>query len=520
MQNQTQQAVLENLREFSTPDRPVYLVGGGVRDVLLGRPVHDLDFALPGETRKLANELACRLNGALYVLDEERDTTRVVLDLKQQNRMMIDFASLRGSDLETDLRRRDFTINAMAFDVAQPNKLIDPLGGLADLREKRIRAASAESLRSDPVRILRAVRQALSFQFRIEPQTLQYMREAAPLLPQISPERQRDELFRMFDGQQVALAMRVLDQVGALDYVLPELQALKDVAQTAPHVQNVWEHTISMLQHLEQLYSVLVGAYQEEKVADLTVGSAVLWLGRFRERFSEHYRQELVNGRSVRALLFLAALYHDISKPGTRTVNAQGRARFLGHEEEGAKIAARRARALALSVPEIDRLDKIVANHMRVHHLATHTLKVSGGDGERRPTRRSIYRFFKDTRQAGVDICLLSLADMRATYEFTLPQEAWEVELETCRAILEAYWEKSEAVVSPPRLLSGSDLLREFKLQPGKIVGRLLDAIREAQAADEIHDQVEAFAFARRWLARVSAFEEASGGDAAGSAEE
>lgn len=514
MQKNTQQAVLENLREFSTPERPVYLVGGAVRDVLLARPVHDLDFALPGETRKLANELACRLNGALYVLDEERDTTRVVLDLDQQNRMMVDFASLRGNDLEGDLRRRDFTINAMAFNVAQPNQLIDPLGGLVDLREKRIRACDADSLNSDPVRILRAIRQALSFQFRIEPQTLQYMRAAARLLPQISPERQRDELFRMFDGPQVALAIRILDQVGALNYVLPELEGLKGIAQSEPHVQNVWEHTISVLQHLEQLYEVLVGAYQEEKVADLTIGSAVLWLGRFREQFAENYRQELVSGRSTRGLLFLAALYHDISKPGTRTVTAQGRARFLGHEEDGAKTVAHRGRVLALSVPEIDRLEKIVANHMRVHHLANQTLQGSGAAWSK-PSRRSIYRFFKDTREAGVDICLLSLADLRATYEFTLPQDTWQTELETCRTMLEAYWVKSEEVVSPPRLLSGSDVIREFHLQPGKIVGKLLDAIREAQAAGEVHNQDEALAFAQRWLEHALASKEASGEETA-----
>src|SRR5690606_23403950 len=158
-----------------------------------------------------------------YMLDEERDTARVILDPGDSSRLVVDFASLRGTDLETDLRGRDFTVNAMAFDVAKPDRLIDPLGGLADLRDNRLRACAPDSFTRDPVRVLRAVRQSLSFHFRIEADTLQSMRAAAPLLPAVSAERQRDELFRMLEGEQVALAVRILDRVGALQHVLPEL---------------------------------------------------------------------------------------------------------------------------------------------------------------------------------------------------------------------------------------------------------------------------------------------------------
>lgn len=501
MDVKVQQSILNHLREFSTAERPIYAVGGIVRDILLGRPVHDLDFVVAGATRKLAKELACRMNGALYMLDEERDTARVILDPGDSSRLVVDFASLRGTDLETDLRGRDFTVNAMAFDVAKPDRLIDPLGGLADLREKRLRACAPDSFTRDPVRVLRAVRQSLSFHFRIEADTLQSMRAAAPLLPAVSAERQRDELFRMLEGEQVALAVRILDRVGALQHVLPELTTLKQVEQPPPHTQDVWEHTLSVVQALERLLPPLVGAYQEEKVPDLTVGSVVLWLGRFREQFAEHFRRSLVPDRSVRALLFFGALYHDAAKPQSRTTDAGGRQRFFGHDTQGAELAERRARALALSVVEIDRVKAIVAHHMRVHQLsgAFHAPGTAGGTNE--VSRRAIYRFFKDTGQAGVDICLLSLADLRGTYGAGLPQDAWEAELKTCRALLEAYWEKSAEVVTPPRLLTGRELIHQFHLEPGPIIGRLLDAIREAQAAGEVQGREEALEFAGRWLA-------------------
>jgi poly(A) polymerase len=500
----------------------VYLVGGGVRDQLLNRPAHDFDFVLPGETSSLARKVADQLRGAFYILDEERDTSRVVLGVDEypEDRLTLDFASLRAQDLEGDLRARDFTINAMALDVARPERLIDPTGGLADAREGRIRACSPLSLSNDAVRVLRAIRQALSFHFRIEPETIRLMRIAAPLLTRPSAERLRDELFKMLDGVQVSLAIRLLDQVGALPFVLPELEGLKGVSQTAPHVSTVWEHTLSVLQHLEQLFAALVGDYQEEAVTDLTTGSAVLWLGRYRAQFEAHFRSRLVPDRSLRALLFFAALYHDIAKPATRTEGPEGRVRFLGHDETGARVASGRARALALSAGEVSRLETIIDQHMRVHFLSNTAggvpPKAGCGEPGDRLSRRSIYRYFKATAAAGVDICLLSLADARGTYETTLPQETWQAELEACRGLLEAYWEKSEEVVAPPRYLTGNDLMDVFGLKPGRMVGRLLAAIREAQAVGEVQDREEALDFARRWIEQVSTAETTSGEEGEG----
>jgi len=509
-ESSVQQTILENLQEFSTAERPIYLVGGAVRDLLLQRPVHDLDFVLPGETRKLANELACRLNGALYVMDEERDTTRVIVGQSSSKTMVVDFATLRSNDLEGDLCARDFTINAMAYDVAAPDHLIDPTGGLGDLREKRIRNCSPASFSEDPVRVLRMIRQALGLGFRIESETLRLSRAAAHLLPRISAERKRDEVFRILDGPRVALAIRLLDQVGALVQVLPELESLKGVQQAEPHTLDAWEHTLSVVQYLEQLLSPLVGMYREETVSDLTTGSAVLWLGRFREQLAGHFQQTLVNGRTPRALLFFAALYHDIAKPETQTFTSPGKTHFYNHDTLGAKIITRRGRALSLSVAEIQRLERIVEHHMRVHHLAGPFRNVPSGAGEERLARRAVYRFFRDAGEAGVDVCLLTLADTRGTYGVTLPQQVWEAELETCRALLEAYWEKSEEVVSPPRFLTGSDLIHEFGLKPGRVIGLLLDAIREGQAAGEIHSREEALSFSRQWLERNNRSNEAT----------
>src|SRR5215211_2924998 len=191
------------------PDQEIYLVGGAVRDMLLNRGSQDLDFALPSNGISLARKVANALNAAFMVLDGERDTGRVIVTEADGTRILLDFATYRGKDLEEDLRARDFTINAIAFDLRRQT-LLDPCNGASDLRAKTIRACSPTSLSEDPVRILRAVRQAAAFQFRIEPDTRKAMKEAARLLPRISLERQRDELFKILEGPRPDASLRAL----------------------------------------------------------------------------------------------------------------------------------------------------------------------------------------------------------------------------------------------------------------------------------------------------------------------
>jgi tRNA nucleotidyltransferase/poly(A) polymerase len=239
---------LEQIREALPPDTQAYLVGGAVRDMLLGRPTHDLDFVLPADAVKISRRVADALHAAFYPLDEERDTGRVVQIDPDGSRQVIDFSVLRGPDLESDLRARDFTVNAIALDLHAPQVLIDPLGGAADLHAKRLRACSPLSFEEDPLRVVRGVRLAAAFGFRILPETRRQMGQAVSSLERISPERLRDELFRMLGGPQPWTAIRALDLLGALPYILPELPALKGVDQSPPHVQDVWSHTLSVLQ--------------------------------------------------------------------------------------------------------------------------------------------------------------------------------------------------------------------------------------------------------------------------------
>ena len=476
------------------PDVELYLVGGAVRDLLLNRVSHDLDFAIPEDAIQIARRVANALHADFYILDESFDTARVILSADNGARDILDFAAFRGSDLETDLRGRDFTINAIAFDLRNQT-ILDPLGGASDLRAKLIRACSDTSLKDDPIRILRAVRQAAALDFKIEAGTRKAMKLAAPLLPNISPERQRDELFKILEGPRPDASLRALEMLGVFQYFLPELSAMKGVEQSIPHVHDVWEHTLSVMQNLEGILASLALGYDADKTDDLFTGFLTARLGRYREQFAEHFNQALNTDRSMRALLFFAALYHDVSKPATKSVEETGRIRFFGHDQLGAKAVVKRTHALNLSNDEMERMKIIIENHMRFHFF---TSRMEGEKEE--PSRKAIYRFFRDAGEGGVDLVLLGLADLRGTRGHTLTQESWIAALDVARILLENYWEKPEETIAPPRLLNGLDVMNEYQLEAGPLVGQLLEAIREAQATAKVSTREGALAFGHDWL--------------------
>jgi poly(A) polymerase len=486
-------SLLNRVRAALPPGHPAYLVGGAIRDTLLERASRDWDIILPQDALPIARRVANALGGAYYTLDAERETGRVVLAPPGGERRVLDFTTLRGPDLKSDLQGRDFTINAMALDLHDPQTLMDPLGGAGDLMAKILRPCSPSALVDDPVRVLRSIRLATQLNLRMLPELSQQIRNTAPLLQRVSAERQRDELFHILDGPQTATAVRLLEMLGVLPYIFPELEALRGVDQPAPHVSDVWDHTLDGLQRLEGVLGVLAVEYNQALAANWTMGYISLRLGRYRQQIDEHLAESLNPERSLRGLLFLAGLYHDAGKPATRQVDRDGRIRFLEHEKLSAQMVVERARQLRLSNDETERLSMVIRHHMRPLLLS------QGGNV---PSRRAIYRFFRDVGKAGVEIVLFSLADALATYGSALPQDLWINQLDGSRALLEAWWEQAKEVISPPGLVDGNDLMIIVGLAPGPELGKLLELIREAQATGQVKNREQALALARQTVDR------------------
>lgn len=480
-------ALLERLRAVLPKDQEIYLVGGAVRDILLGKPLHDIDVAVAGAAIPLARRVANQLKADFYPLDPERDAGRVLLQDEDGKRLTLDFITLQGADIDADLAARDLTINAMAIDLRQPDALLDPLGGAADLAAKTLRAGSPDSFVADPVRVLRSVRMAATLGMKIEKETRERMRAAAKRLNEVSAERLRDEIFRLLQAPKLATSIRALDLLGAVEPVFPELVMLKAVMQSAPHAFDVWEHTLQALDKLDVVLRALDEHYPQEGAADLVSGLITLRLGRYRGQISQLMAEEQVLDRPRRALLLFAALFHDAGKAFTRSVEPGGRIRFIDHETRSAEIISMRAAALHLSSAELGYLHTVAKYHGRPFLLTKETGL---------PSRRAIYRFFRDTGADGVDICLLSLADLLGKYGSAVPEHELARHLDILRALLEAYYEQPQVSVDPPTLLNGDDLMAELGLKPGPKVGEILEALREAQAAGEVADRQQAVALA------------------------
>lgn len=434
---------------------PVFIVGGAVRDALLHRPLKDLDLAVPSGGAALARQVANQAGGAFFPLDSARDVGRALLDT-EHGRLVVDVARFRGPGLYADLADRDFTINAMAVDMrADLGLLIDPLGGEQDARAKVIRRCGPQSLDDDPVRCLRAVRLSAQLGMRIEPATVQDVRRCAPRLASVSPERVRDELFRLLALPKAAAALRAAAAVGAIGPVLPGLDLKGDS----------WNRALAMIEHLAAVAAASAD-YSDDLTASMGAGMLVMQLGRFHDQLRAHFETPWPNDRPQQALQALAALLAAASTPA---------------------LAAEQAAALRLSNAESERVSRVVRG-------AGAVLALDPAD------RRVLHRFWRDAGPAGVDMCLLSAADFLAAAGVALDQDRWLSAIDRICALLDAYFNHYTEIVEPPLLVDGTALMRALGLTPGPNVGVLLAAVREAQAAGEVHTAEEALGLARRLL--------------------
>ncbi len=443
-------------------DREAYLVGGAVRDLLLGEDIHDLDFALPEQVLPTARRVADRLEGDYYLLDAERGAARVILYPLECKRLIVDFTHFQGVTIEDDLRARDFTITAMGVSIHQPDQLLDPCGGAQDLQQKVIRSCSREALIADPLRAVRGLRMAVKYGFHILPNTQEQMRKVIPRLVEISAERMRDEFFRILEGPHQAAALQIMSQMGMLKVILPGLE------------ENLGLR-IRTQRKLEEILGGLGLDFEQEMAVSSALEILVHRLGDYREPLANTLRCQLVPGRDLFQLIFFAALYlpdsggKDDGKPGL-------------DPPPGSR------NSLQLSNQEQQELSASLQAAVQFHLLA--------GDGS--IERREIYRYFRNFSRAGVLGIFLSLAYFLAQHSKTIPRETWPVQLEAARTLLEAWWEYPEERVSPPQLLDGNQLQEVTGLPPGPQIGELLEAIREAQAVGKLTTREEAAVFAQK----------------------
>ncbi len=460
-----------------------YLVGGAVRDALLGRDIDDIDVAVAGDPGPLADALRPELGASVVVLDAKRRIFRLVLG---HGRPVLDLTPLDGN-LDEDAQRRDFTIDALAVPLTelvrspQQAPVIDVVGGMQDLRRRTVRAVADGVFREDGARLLRAVRLAAELDFEIEEQTASLISRDAGLLRSVAPERVRDEFCRILGLPGAGGWLGLLDRLGLLTRILPELEAARGVTQPKEHYWDVLQHSMETVAAVERvLRSRLVGNVGE---ADPDVTGETPW----DDDLARYFAQEVGGGHTRGLLLKLAALLHDVAKPATKTIEPDGRIRFLGHPSLGARMTQEAMERLRFGNRETRAVVTLVKEHLRPGLISR-----DGG-----PSRRALYRFFRDAGDVVVETLFLSLADLLAARGPLLEADDWRRYAEQIRGMLDN-WRDQGREARPPKLIDGHDLMRALDLAPGPHVGYLLDAVREAHAAGELSTPDEAFALARR----------------------
>jgi poly(A) polymerase len=470
-----------------------YLAGGSLRDAMLGRQIRDVDLAVEGDSLAIARAVGKEL-GATYVpLDQERGIARLVFPAEEDEVRYVDFTPLRG-DIVADLASRDFTIDAMAAALPRNHhlELVDPFGGREDLSRGLVRAVAPAAFEADGLRLLRGVRIAAELGFRLDASTVVWMRERAGYLEGIAPERQREELVRMLATGGGSWALRTLNDLTLLERILPELAATRGVQQPKEHYWDVFDHSLETVEALDFLLAERPP--QETRPDGRPSGR---WATFWRELWGplgwlpgghDHFREEVSEGHPRLAVLKLGALLHDIAKPQTRTVDSRGRVRFFGHAAVGARMARTIMERLRFSARETRLVSLLVEEHLRPGQL-------SGEGGP--PSRRALFRYFRDTGEAALDVLFLSLADHLAARGPRMRVTSWRNHVAYVNYVM-ARRHLEESLVEPVRLVTGHDIMETLGMGPGPEVGRLLRAVEEAQGAGEIHTREEALALIRR----------------------
>jgi poly(A) polymerase len=478
-----------------------YVVGGFIRDGLAGRVSRDVDIVVPGDAFAVAQRVARELGGTFVPLDQKHCIARVVLTSRPEaggdatashpESLVLDFARYEGA-IEDDLARRDFTIDAMAVATgAILAKLsatgsissdigditVDPLHGLVDLAEGRLRACGANTFSEDPGRLLRAVRLAREFGFAIEPTTESGIREHAHLLSEVAAERTREELLKILNMPNADAGIRDLDRLGLLVRIIPELESCRDVEQPTCHFWDVLEHSIQTVATFEFITGESDWRFGNDEMVEFVP----------REPSHDLYLTTTVSSETSRATLTkLACLLHDIAKPRTKSLDDSGRARFLGHSQEGAAMVSDILQRLRFSTQEIAYVATLVNHHLRPSQMSA----------EGTPSRRAVYRFYRDASNASVGVLYLAMADYLACRGPLFTMGEWKNVCALINFILEEH-KRQEDTITPSRIIDGRELMQVLGMPPGPAVGMLLESIREAQAAGLVHSRDDALKLAR-----------------------
>ena len=438
-----------------------YIVGGFLRDLFLGKSSSDIDLAVrQGRAKELAKYIADSINGYFVTLDDINNIYRVVFENKKD---YIDIADIEGENISDDLARRDFSMNALAFNL-QSHDIIDLYGGIESIKNKIVKEISAKNMSDDPIRLLRAFRFESGLGFRLDENLQKIIKDCVHLIKTTAPERINAELIKLFLGRNCVNALKQMDEYGMLELIFPEVAEIKKIPPNSHHHLCLIEHCYSVVDNVQIYYDK---ANNEVK---------------------KHFDEILFGATPRLAYLKLAAFLHDIGKPATWEIEeSTGRHRFIKHDDVGSKIVEKPLKDLKFSNKQIDYIKKIIKYHLYPANVAT--LDITN--------EKAILRFFRKMENEVIDLIAIAYADRLSAKGPAITEEMIEKNINGLKILLEKYLASKNTLNPLPKLLSGNEIMQILGIKPSPELGQIVVLLKEAQISSEVTTKEEAVNFVK-----------------------
>lgn len=451
-------SILNNIASFF--DNEIYVVGGTVRDFLMGKSSYDRDLIVVDEDAKsFSQKVAEFFDGVFIPLDEENKIYRIVLKDKKN---FLDITNPIGGNLEEDIMRRDITINAIAVNIKTGEIPSFCEFGIQDIQNKIIREIKEENFTDDPLRMLRVYRFYANLGFEISPELLNITKKHASLINKPAKERIEYELMKLFDGEFAAQALLKMDESEILEIIFPFVKELKQVPPNLHHHLDLFNHSIETVNQVQKFYEISPKEVQE------------------------HLKKVDFGGFSRLAHLKLAALMHDIGKFSTWTIEPDtGRHRFIKHEDVGAKLAIPILKKMCFSNKQIDYISYIIKKHMYP------TAVVSAPE----LNDKVMMRYVRKSADNAIDTIIIAKADRVSAQGPEITKELVEENITLLDKLLRFYLNTKETLTPLPKLIDGREVMSILNINPSPVLGKILNELHEAQISGDILTKDDAVRF-------------------------
>ncbi len=439
----------------------IYLVGGAVRDFAMGNETCDRDLLVCNcNAREFSLKLAQRFNATFVPLDEVNKIYRVVFKDKIN---YIDITNPTGSSLNTDIYRRDLTINAVAINL-KSGEIVDPTGGLDDIKNKIINFISEQNFIDDPLRLLRVFRFQAVLGFDLVPELPNIVKKHKGLIHKSAGERVLCEIMKLFGGEFAHQALLTMNETGLLDEIFPVIADVKKVPQNSHHHLDLFHHSVETVRQINLIF--------QNAPIDI----------------KEHLLRIDFGGAPRIAHLKLAGFLHDIGKFSTWTIE-NGRHRFIKHDDVGSKMALKILKDMNFSNKQIDYITLMIKNHIYPSHVMC-SPDVS---------EKTLMRYVRRMELNSIDNIVLAMADRLSARGPEITDEIVENNISSLKKLAEFYMDVRDKLKPLPKLLNGNQVMSILGLKPSPVLGEIMDALHDAQLDGSVISEADAIAFVKEF---------------------